>query len=213
MKTKALILDFDGLIIDTETAVLEAWQEAYLLEGLVLDPELVKADVGVSNGFNARTHLESLLGKALEWDRILETFRQRHADIIETRPLLPGVLDLLERGKSQGYVLGLASSSSLNWVGRWLDKHSLTPHFTTLVTGDRVTKRKPHPEPYLLALSELGADPARSYAFEDSFTGVTAAKAAGLNVVAVPNVLTLKQDFSSADRVLASLHEFAFPSL
>jgi beta-phosphoglucomutase-like phosphatase (HAD superfamily) len=102
--------------------------------------------------------------------------------------------------------IGVASSSSRGWLERNLDRLGLIHHFGTLVGADVVGGiGKPAPDVYLKACADLGADPTRSVAIEDSAHGVTAAKAAGLVAVAVPSRITRFNDFAHADVVVDSV--------
>jgi HAD superfamily hydrolase (TIGR01509 family) len=120
---------------------------------------------------------------------------------------------LMRSARQAGWKVGVASSSSAAWVEGGLKRMGLMDFVQTVRSKDRVTRTKPHPEPYLLALRDLGAEAALSIAFEDSSPGVASAKAAGLHVVAVPNSLTKLHDLSAADRILESLEEFKLPEL
>jgi HAD superfamily hydrolase (TIGR01509 family) len=210
---RALVFDFDGLILDTEGAKARAWQEIFRQEGVEMDFDLLRTYVGVLGVFGkkAQEHLEELLGRAVDWEPIIARFRRRHLELIAESPLLPGVAGLMATGRERGYLVGLASSSPRDWVGPWLDKHGLMKFFHSVMTGDRISNLKPHPEVYLRCLEELDALAGVSWAFEDSLVGATAAKQAGLNVAVVPNSVTQHQDFSAMDQVLESLDQFVLP--
>jgi putative hydrolase of the HAD superfamily len=211
VKRKALIFDFDGLILDTETTRFRAWQAIYREHGVELNDVAWKKGVGVYPGFNPRTDLEQTLGRILDWQALDPGYRKRELAIVDQQPLLPGVVGILRQAPRHDFVVGLASSSSADWVGRWLAKHDLIQHFACVMTGDKVKRVKPHPEIYLQALAALDADAAHSIAFEDSLSGITSAKGAGLKVYAVPNDFTRGHDLSQADVVLQTLEDFVFP--
>ena len=94
--------------------------------------------------------------------------------------------------------LALATSSDRAWVTRWLEQHALLPLFEALATRDDVTRVKPDPELYVLAAQRLGVRAEDCIAVEDSFNGATAAVAAGMRVVVVPNDVTRTQPFPTA---------------
>ncbi|MEU7580907.1 HAD-IA family hydrolase [Streptomyces sp. NPDC041068] len=119
--------------------------------------------------------------------------------------LLPGVRDLLEQLRAAGLPVAVASAADTQWVRRWLDHFGIEEFFDTVVGGDEVPRRKPDPAVYLEASARLGVPASRCVAFEDSLTGVTAAKAAGITVTAVPTELTRSLDYSAADHVLPGL--------
>lgn len=213
---RALIFDFDGLIVDSETPEFQAWQEIFHAHHAELTEADWRAAVGYINGFDPRAHLEKLAGhNAFNWPEIEAARRLRNAELMRGQPVLPGVVEVMRAGASAGWKIGVASSSTRDWVEDGLERLGLRALVEAVVTRDSPGVRAPKPAPdvYRLALRALGAegDPARSFAFEDSQPGVQAAKAAGLRVVAVPNALTRHQDLSIADAMLASMAEFELP--
>ena len=209
---RALILDFDGTMLDTETAVYEAWREFYEREGQHLSVEDWLGAVGYVNGFDPRAHLEKLTGRGFHWPDHDSWFTRRTLELIEPLPPLPGVQALLEEGARRGYRIGCASNSSADWVVPGLERLGLRGFFQVVRTRETVTHHKPAPDVYLAALADLGVtDPAGSIAFEDSEPGVRSAKAAGLHVVAVPHHLTRHQDLSLADETLDTLAGYELP--
>lgn len=204
MKTdsRALILDFDGLIVDTETPGFLAWQEVYEAEGAHLEVADWLNAVGYVNGFDPRAHLTTLTGRTFDWTARDAFISQRARELIAAQPVLPGVRELIKQGLRLGYRLGVASNSTADWVLPNLERLGLREFFGAVCTVDMVARPKPQPDVYLAALAALGvATAVGSYAFEDSLPGVQAARAAGLRVVAVPNALTRHQDLSGADEV------------
>jgi HAD superfamily hydrolase (TIGR01509 family) len=210
---RALILDFDGLIVDTEMAEFVAWQELYARHGARLRLEDWLAAVGYVNGFDPRAHLEKLAGRPLDWLALDPPRLARAHAYAAGLPALPGVGALIEQGARLGYKLGVASNSSSGWVGEGLTRLGLRDWFATVRTRDTVARYKPFPDVYLGALADLGAPAAGSLAFEDSQPGVEAAKAAGLYVVAIPNALTRHQDLSLADEILPTLEGYRLPPI
>ena len=210
----ALILDFDGLMTDTETPGYQAWSELYAREGAHLSVADWLNAVGYVDGFDPRAQLALRTGRAFDWTLLDAQVSDRARKLIATSPILPGVVSLLERGLAAGYRLGVASNSTAAWVLPNLDRLDLRKHFEVVRTVDTVARPKPQPDVYLAALADLGCStPTGSLAFEDSEPGVRAAKAAGLYVVAVPNELTCHQDLSLADEILPSLAGYNLPSL
>jgi HAD superfamily hydrolase (TIGR01509 family) len=211
---RALILDFDGLMVDSEMPEYLAWKEIYAREGAHLRVEDWLNAVGYVNGFDPQAHLEKLTGQTFDW-LTLETWRAGRLVELRAamgRETLPGVRALIDQAEQWGYRLGVASNSTDDWVLSGLDRIGLRGRFLTVRTRDSVLLPKPAPDVYLGALSDLGASAAGSLAFEDSEPGVTAAKAAGLYVVAVPNELTRLQDLSLADEIVSSLEGFRMPA-
>ena len=211
MNARALILDFDGLIVDSEMPEYLAWKELYASEGTHLELGDWLNAVGYVNGFDPRTHLEKLTGRTFDWN-VLNAWRSERAHVlVAAQPVLPGVFAMLDRGREFGYRLGVASNSTASWVLPGLERLGLMEYFQTVRTRESVPHPKPAPDLYLRALEDLGASAEGSFAFEDSHPGVAAAKSAGLRVIAVPNALTQHQDLSLADFRVNNLEEFAVP--
>lgn len=207
MTLRALILDFDGLMVDSEMTEYLAWRETFEREGAGLTVADWLGAVGYVAGFDPRAHLEKILGRPLDWAtldaRRLARLAELHAGLDHA---LPGVDALLAQGERLGLALGVASNSTAGWVTAGLDRLGWRGRFQTICTRDDVPRPKPAPDVYVLALQRLGVAARAAVAFEDSQPGVTAAKAAGLYVVAVPNALTRLQDLSLADHRLESLN-------
>jgi HAD superfamily hydrolase (TIGR01509 family) len=203
---QAVIFDFDGLILDTETPEFVAWQEAYSALGATLDRLTWSQIIGTQeSGWDPWVHLEEQLGHQLDRAPIRASREARHLALIDAEPARPGVEAWLDQARDLGLRVGLASSSSGKWVTTYLKRLGLLDRFAAIATGDRVPRTKPDPAVYNLALTELGVAAADAIAVEDSPNGIAAAKAAGLFVVAVPNPMTADLDLSGADLVLKSL--------
>lgn len=215
MKTKALIFDFDGLIVDTELPDYESWQEVYRSHGCDLAVEkwgLIVGGTGASD-FDPHTHLEELCGQKLDREEVWISRRKQYLDSISEQPVLPGVLDYLDEAERLGLKLAVASSSPENWVRGHLARLGLYQRFAAVKTADDVTRTKPDPELYLATLQELKLNADQAIVFEDSPNGIKAAKAAGLFAVAVPNTLTARLPMQGADLRLNSLAELTLSEL
>ncbi len=221
-RPEAVILDFDGLVIDSEWAIYEAAREAFVAHG----HELTVAAWATVVGINDR-HDDSWWPRLCEaagvggfdredFDAAYEAEEPRarlRAAMLEL-PALPGVADLVAEVAAAGIPLGVASSSSRPWLVHNLDRLGLIDRFGTLVGADVVGGiGKPAPDVYLRACADLGSDPVRSVAIEDSAHGVTAAKAAGMPAVAVPSQITRFNDFAHADLVVGSVAELDLATL
>jgi HAD superfamily hydrolase (TIGR01509 family) len=210
---RALVFDFDGLILDTEWPEYQAWKKVFESFGLPLPIQDWTHVVGTAPGMvDFRRKLEERLGRDLDWSVLDVQRRTHHQVLIAEEEILPGVRELMIEASAKGWALGVASSSNHDWVFGNLRRLGLDSWIETIRSKSNVTKLKPHPEPYLLACQDLGADPSQSFAFEDSATGVTAAKAAGMTVIAVPNRITQHHDLSAAHQVLKSLEDFKLPA-
>jgi HAD superfamily hydrolase (TIGR01509 family) len=204
---RALLFDFDGLIVDTETPSFASWQEVYREHGEKLPLERWAAIVGTIGGFEPLDYLEELHGPV---DReAVQARRDEHEiSLLEIEELRPGVLEYLEEAQRLGLKTAIVSSSTQQWVNRHLARLERAEHFDEIITADLDQKRaKPRPTLYLEALERLGVSADEAIAFEDSPNGVKAAKAAGIFTVAVPNGVTASLGLDEADLVLESLAE------
>jgi HAD superfamily hydrolase (TIGR01509 family) len=203
----SIILDFDGLIVDTETPIFEAWLAVYRRHGQPLGLDEWQHALGTHGGFDPLAHLDELVGGALERESVLRDVKEATARGCEGQPLLPGVEALLHEAGRLGLGRAVASSSSCAWVDGWLRRHGIRELLDVVVARDDVRKVKPDPELFLLAASRLGV-PARScLVFEDSPNGMRAALSAGMRCVGVPNALTRPLARPEVDLVLGTLAE------
>lgn len=203
---KAVIFDFDGLLVDTEWAIYQSWARVFDQEGhpLPLDVFIQCVGSGYSH-WNPGDHLESLTGKTYDWDHINSCRQEEiHADLTHSG-LLPGAIELLDYLGEQGMPLAVASSSSHRWVDSWLDKLCIRDRFRTVVCRDDNYPVKPNPALYLAAAERLGMVPADCLAIEDSQNGSQAAHDAGMAVFSVPNKITQLSEFNMSDMRLNSL--------
>jgi len=211
---RALLFDFDGLLVDSETAAFTAWQEAYREHGAELAVEAWSAAIGTIDGFDPLAHLEESLGRAVDRETVTTRRRERELALAHAEPFRPGVLDYLARAKELGIHVAIVSSASARWINEHLERLETTDGWATIVAanGD-VNRAKPLPVLYVEALGALGVEPAQAIAFEDSPNGVTAARAAGIFCVAVPNSVTAQLDLSHADLQLDSLADVTLDEL
>jgi HAD superfamily hydrolase (TIGR01509 family) len=210
---RALIFDFDGLILETEEPIYRSWKEVYEAHGVPLPFELWLKTVGSSNqAFHPQQYLEQSLGGPLPQDEIDRRVARR-VELVLAEPLRPGVLDVAEAARAAGMKVGVASSSSRDWVRGHLERLGIIDLFDCLRCRDDVEHVKPEPDLYLASLDCLGVAANQAVAIEDSPNGVIAAKRAGLLCVAVPNRITADLDLSQADLRLTSLANVTLPQL
>jgi HAD superfamily hydrolase (TIGR01509 family) len=214
MSILALVFDFDGLILDTETTDFRSWQEVYRAHGCELRLEDWADCVGRPAGhFDPFEHLERLTGVRVERAQIRAQRSARMRELNLLQSVLPGVCDYLREARELGLKIGLASSSDRAWVHGHLGRLGLLDYFDTIKCVEDTGAHKPDPAPYLAALGTLGVPPARAVAFEDSPHGVAAAKAAGMLCVAVPNSITRRLGLEGADLMLDSLASLPLSAL
>lgn len=204
---RAVIFDFDGLIVDTETPVYEAWREAYRERGQELALEVWERALGTHGAFDPFAHLELLAGRTFERETLLEQVSERNRRACDIQPLLPGVRERLDEARTLGFGTAVASSSSCAWVTGWLERHGIAALFHSVCARDDVARVKPAPDLFLLAAERLGVAAPACLVFEDSPSGIRAARAAGMRCVAVPNAVTRGLVLPGPDLILASLAE------
>jgi len=199
---RAIILDFDGLVLDTETALIDAYGDVHQVHGIAFDRALFTRSVGHADftfdpwhKFDPGADRETLEDQRKAFNRARN----------ERNPVLPGVVALLVQAKDDGLRIGLASNSSHGHVEGHLARLGLLGPFDFIACREDVASPKPEPDLYRLVLNEFGLRGRDAIAFEDSATGLLAAKRAGLWTVAVPNASTGQQDLSGADLRAGSL--------
>jgi len=204
---RALVFDFDGLILDTETAEHQAWHEIYAEHGTVLPLDRWLECIGTSMAglFDPIEQLERQLGELVDRTRLRRQAADRARGLLADRSTLPGVTDHIARAGELGLRLAVASSSSRGWVEAHLERLGLGGAFDAIRCSDDVTSVKPDPELYLAVCRALEVAPSDGIAIEDSPHGIRAAKGAGLYCVSVPNALTRHLSMDEADLVLVSL--------
>ena len=207
------MFDFDGLILDTEEPVYRSWLEVYQAHGEELPFEKWVEIVGsATTGFHPQYHLEERLGRPLPKE-VLDRRIGRRTEMILAQELLPGVVQHLQAARQARLKLGVASSSTAEWVRGHLARLGILEYFDCLRCRDDVAKVKPEPDLYIAVLDCLGVTGAEAIAIEDSPNGITAAKRAGMRCVAIPNTITSRLDLSHADLVLKSLADVTLAEL
>jgi HAD superfamily hydrolase (TIGR01509 family) len=206
MRVEAILLDFDGLILDTETPLLEEWQVVYARWGHPLGLDVWQHGLGTKDGFDPCAHLVALTGgNAFDPAALRREVRERYRRRCEAEPLRPGVEAVLREARALGLGTAVASSAPQAWVEGWLERHGIRPLFDCLCAREHVERVKPAPDLFLLAASRLGVAPASCVVFEDSPNGVKAARAAGMRCIVVPNDVTRPLPLPDPDLVVDSL--------
>lgn len=213
---KALIFDFDGLILDTETPEVSVWQSIYKEHGFELpvdEWEKTIGGYGISN-FDAAEHLSRLSSGRLDSVSLRSRYRKEADEIIHTSPILPGVVNMIEQAKEHGSKVAIGSSSPHSWVDTHVKRLGLLHYFDRIICADDVPpgRTKPNPDIYLKTLEQLNVKNDAAVVFEDSLNGVLASRRAGIFVVAVPNPLTAKMGVTG-DMTVSSLAGLSFQEL
>ncbi|MEV5029120.1 HAD family hydrolase [Paenibacillus sp. LPE1-1-1.1] len=198
---KAIIFDFDGTIIDTETAWYHAFRDAYLEHGVELTLEQYSGCIGTSlHTFNPYEYLMTDLKLPIDKDAFRESVHLQHTSLMQSEQVRSGILDYLNDAQDSGMRIGLASSSPRAWIDKYLEQLEIAHYFETIRTADDVAKVKPDPELYMQSLAALGVEASEAVAIEDSPNGARAALAAGMSCIIVPNTITKSLAFDKSDR-------------
>ncbi|HBZ11397.1 MAG TPA: HAD family hydrolase [Bacillus bacterium] len=207
---EAVVFDFDGLIVDTESV----WYEAFRQIFCKLDYDLTIDEFALCIGTSDDVLFDRLKKKvSFTKESVLREAKSIYKDQLPALKLRDGVLEYLNTAKNLGFKIGLASSSNRIWVEGFLDRFDIKDYFDVIKTADDVVKIKPDPELYLAAIKELRAAPEETIAFEDSVNGLRAALDAGLNVVIVPNKVTGQLNFGGHRLRLNSMSDMTFEEL
>jgi HAD superfamily hydrolase (TIGR01509 family) len=194
----AVVFDMDGVLVDTEhlwdevrEALTEEWGGRYT-------PEAQEAMMGMSSLEWSR-YLHEVVGLSEPPEVINEEVVRRMLARYETDlPVVPGATEAVQRLASAGLRLALASSSNRELIDAVLRRLELASYFAVTVSSEEVARGKPAPDVYLEAAGRLGVAPERCAAIEDSASGIRAAHAAGMHVIAYPN-----RHYPPAEDVLA----------
>ena len=215
MPVEAFLFDFDGLIVDTELPSRAGWEWLYREHGQELPRDRWATLVGtVGAEFDPMVHLEELVGGPLERAALDERRFAHELSLIEAEELRPGIAEYLAEARRRGLKRAIVSSSTRTWVDAHLARLEQVVGWDAIVTADLDAARaKPSPDLYLEALDLLSVTASEAVAFEDSPNGVTAARAAGIFCVAVPNEVTRDLELGDADILVPSLAELPLEEL
>lgn len=200
----------DGVLIDSEHLWQQTERAIFAEMGFVLSDELLVQTRGLRTEemvahWSARFPLDGNDPATLIEDydaRMVETMKREV-------PLMEGARELINYFRDLGLPVALATCSTHEHIDAVMEKHGLRDSFDLLVSAARNMQGKPHPEVYLHTAEKMKIDPTYCLAFEDSFFGVVAAKAARMKVVAMPDHSEYEQErFGAADLKIRSLTEF-----
>lgn len=187
---KALIFDMDGLLLDSERIVQRSWNDAGDVMGI---PKIGK-HIYNTLGLNRKARNE-YFKNAFGEDFPLEEFNEKVSvcfyRIVEEEglPVKPGARELLQYAREHHYKIAIATSSGRQYAKKVLTEAGLYSYFDGGVFGDMVQHTKPDPEIYLKACESIQVKPEESIALEDAPAGIRSAHAAGLKVVAIPDLV------------------------
>jgi HAD superfamily hydrolase (TIGR01509 family) len=197
----AVIFDFDGIILDTETALFEAHRLIFERCGLALTPEEWCDQIGIwVEGYDGRwsNRLRELSDRGPDAATFEADKERLFREVLSDEPMR-GIRELIAALADAGVPTAIASTSPAEWVVPAAERLGLGGSFQAIITADDVVHRKPAPDVYLEAARRVGAEPSRTVALEDSAPGLAAARAAGMKTVAIPHWLTERHDLTAAD--------------
>ncbi|MGH9146646.1 MAG: HAD family hydrolase [Vicinamibacterales bacterium] len=204
--TFAVIFDFDGVILDSETPEFEAHRQIFASHGLDLTSDEWCDCVGLWQSINWFDVLTARGVTTHSRETFLLEKRRIARDVLRMEPL-PGIRPLLDDLRARKIPLAVASTSPARWVLPATEALGIRHHFDAIVSGDDVEHRKPAPDVYLLAAARLGVSPRHCVAIEDTQPGLLAAKSAGMRAIVIPHWLTETHDLSEADLRVTSAVE------
>lgn len=202
---RAVIFDFDGLILDSESPNFAAWCAVFEARECELTMDDWAAEIGTVGSVAPLALLQERVGTPIDEAAVQQERRAYRDELLAVEVVRPGIHAWLDEACSLELGIAIASSSEYDWVDPHLRRLGLRDRFAHLSCYGDGAAAKPAPDTYLAACSALDVSPHEALAIEDSPNGVAAAKAAGLVCVAVPNAITARLDLGEADVQLASL--------
>jgi HAD superfamily hydrolase (TIGR01509 family) len=210
MQFGAVLFDFDGILVDTEWEIYDAWHRTFRRNGHPLPLEIYTRCIGSDfETWSPKTHLEELTGRSFDWHQLDAARQEEIVDKLAGAGPMPGAIAFLEKLRAAKVPCAVVSSSSHDWVDGWLDRLDLFDFFEEVVCRGDAPRIKPAPDLYLAAAKRLKINPADCLVIEDSFNGLKSAVAAGMTTWAIPNRVTACLDFSMAERVFPDLNACA----
>jgi HAD superfamily hydrolase (TIGR01509 family) len=205
---EAVIFDMDGVLIDSEAVYIVAMQEAARSLDLEMSLAFCHSMIGIASP-ECNVMIQGLYGAGFDIERFRGLYSGHVRRLLEQRiPVKAGVAELLDLLDQLGLPRAVATSATRATVEHHLGRSGLLARFMAIATRDDVVHAKPAPDLYLEAARRLGVVPERCMALEDSAAGLTAAHAAGMMVVLVPDILQPSDEIrAKAVHVAADLHE------
>ncbi|QIS11808.1 HAD family hydrolase [Nocardia arthritidis] len=205
---RAVVFDMDGLLIDSEILAMESLVSAGAELGYEMPTEFCRSMIGVPADRCRQLAVESY-GADFPLEAYFDLHEVHLRELVDGGRLTTkaGAIELLDELERQGIPKGIATSSSRVRADHHLELVGLAGRFDVVVTRQDVTNGKPHPEPYLTALSALGGEVETALALEDSTNGLRAAHAAGLRCLLIPDLVRpTPESLAKAHRVLPDLY-------
>ena len=209
MNYEAVVFDMDGVIFDSERAVMNCWLELAQKYDIKDIEKPYFACVGTTMTRTREIMLETY-GEDFPYDEYARESSLMYHEKYDggKLPMKPGVMELLSYLKGKGKKIALASSTRRETVTNQLRWAGIIDYFDVIICGDMVAKSKPAPDIFLKACQELGVSPESTYAIEDSYNGIRAAHAGQLRSIMVPDLLEADDEMRGmAECVCDNLNE------
>ena len=207
----AVVFDMDGVIFDSERAVMNCWIELAKKYDIKDIEEPYLACTGTTDAKTKEIMLNAY-GEDFPYDEYAKEASVMYHERYDggRLPMKPGVKEILTFLKDNGKKIALASSTRRQTVVNQLRDAGILDYFDEIVTGDMVSRSKPEPDIFLLACEKIGVEPERAYAIEDSYNGIRAASAGKLRPIMVPDLLPSNEEMEGlAETVLSDLGDVA----
>jgi len=194
-KTKGVIFDMDGLMLDTEKLLAKYWMQAAQEAGFPMTLEHVLGIRSLS-AIYAKPKLQGIFGENFNYEQIRARRRELTAEHLNQYGIekKPGLDELLNYLHENQYQIAVATATDRERTDNYLHQVHVYDYFDAFICGDMVTKGKPDPEIYLTACQVLGLNPAECMALEDSPNGILSAYHAGCRAVMIPDLSQPDED-------------------
>lgn len=197
-RIELVIFDMDGLMVDTESICIKAWNRVFDRYNLKVDKDFYYDIIGSSaKVLEEKMSKRGLLGEGIEFDIILNEQRKEAADIVDTEGIerKEGVLELIDYLEKNNIKKAVASSSFRTKVDKFLKLASLDGKFDYIIAGDEVLNSKPAPDLYINVCEHFGIEKDKIIILEDSKNGLTAAKNADIaKRIYIPDIVILTEE-------------------
>ncbi|MCQ2008792.1 HAD family hydrolase [Sporolactobacillus sp. STSJ-5] len=210
---KAIVFDFDGVILDSERLMYLVMQNMFHRYRVELPLSIWSQAIGTQHGFDSLSYLEEHAHVKIDREAFQEERYALFNQLVDREEVLPGVKSVLNQAQELGLKIGLATSSKGDWPRKHLSRLGLSDYFMSIKSSDDVQKVKPDPALYNKSLTSLGVNPKEAIAIEDSFNGSLAAKRAGMYCIVVPNAVTKQMPFGHVDGSFNSLQDVSLEKL
>jgi sugar-phosphatase len=215
MKPQLIIFDMDGVLIDSEPYWNDALKVGFRAAGLEMTDEMCEATMGARLNEVVDYRFKKHQIKGISAEEVESLILEEIIHLVKTKAsILPGVLSAIEKIKMSGIPMAIASSSPMRLINVVMEKLKIEQHLSGIFSAQDDVRGKPHPSVYLRTAETLNADPESCWVIEDSVNGMVSAKAAKMNVIAVPDPKMYNDKrWGLADVLLHSLEEFEIKTL